>query len=85
MTQKPPPRPAWWKNTYFWIGAILFVVGVIGLPFIGGDHAVRDPGQKHESHLWLLYFAGSALMLLNGYMSHRQTVQHYQESLEEKE
>lgn len=80
MTQKKPlPKPAWYKNTYFWIAAILFVLGVIGLPMIGGDHAIRDPGQKKESNLFLLYFTASAVMLINGYISHRQTVQQYEE------
>ena len=80
MTQKKLPKPAWIKNTYFWIAAILFVVGVVGLA--SGENTIRDPGQKRESFLQLLYFAGAAVMLLNGYLSHRQTVQHYNENLE---
>jgi hypothetical protein len=77
--KKAPPRPAWQKNTYFWIAAVLFVLGIIGLPFFGGDSAIRDPGQKRESNLYLLYLGASVLMYLNGYISHRQTVQHYHE------
>jgi hypothetical protein len=77
--KKSLPKPAWHKNTYFWIAAILFLLGVIGLPFLGGDRAVRDPGQKHEDHLYILYFAASVIMFVNGYISHRQTVQHYRE------
>ncbi len=60
MTQKKPlPKPSWYKNTYFWIAGILFVLGVIGLPFVGGDTAIRDPGQKRESNLFLLYFGAA--------------------------
>jgi len=77
--KKPSPKPAWHKNTYFWIAAILFVLGVVGLPFLGGDHAIRDPGQKRESSLYMLYFGASVIMFINGYISHRQTVQQYQE------
>jgi hypothetical protein len=72
-------KPVWYKNTYFWIAGILFVIGVIGLPFIAGEDAIRDPGQKRESGLSLLYFAGALVMLINGVISHRQTVQHYHE------
>ena len=77
--KKPLPKPAWHKNTYFWIAALLFILGVIGLPFLGGDKAIRDPGQKHEDQLYILYLAASAIMLVNGAISHRQTVQHYKE------
>jgi hypothetical protein len=79
VSQKPLQKPAWWKNTYFWIAMILFVLGIFGLPFIGGDSAIRDPGQKREGGLALLYFGAAIVMWLNGYMSHRQTVQHYEE------
>ena len=80
MTQKKLAKPAWYKNTYFWIAAILFVVGVVGL--VAGEESIRDPGQKREGMLPLLYFAGAAIMLINGYLSHRQTVQHYNETLQ---
>jgi hypothetical protein len=82
VSQKKLSKPAWYKNTYFWIAAILFVVGIIGLPFLGGDHAIRDPGQKRESNLFLIYFAASVLMLVGGVMSHRLTVQQYEEQKE---
>jgi len=81
--EKPLPKPSWVKNTYFWIAGILFLLGIIGLPFLGGDGAIRDPGQKRESWLFLLYFAAAAVMLVNGYLSHQQTVQHYQETVGE--
>ena len=80
MSQKKPlPKPVWYKNTYFWIAGFLFILGVVGLPFLGGDSAIRDPGQKRESNLFLLYFAASAVMLLNGWLSHRQTVLQFEE------
>lgn len=85
MSRKKLAQPKWWKNTYFWIAGILFILAVIGLPFLGGDRAIRDPGQKREGWLWLLYLAAAAIMLLNGWMSHRMTVQHFQEESEAPE
>lgn len=73
------PVPAWWKNTYFWIAAILFVLAIAGL--IKGPEAIRDPGQKREDHLVvLIYLSGAVIMLINGLLSHRQTVQHFEEA-----
>lgn len=80
--EKPLPKPVWYKNTYFWIAGILFLLGVFGLPFLGGDSAIRDPGQKKEGWLFLLYFGAAAVMLVNGYISHQQTVQHYDETVD---
>jgi hypothetical protein len=82
--KKKSPPPVWWKNTYFLCAALLLVVGVVGLPFLGGDRAIRDPGQKREGSLWLLYFGAAVLALLNGWISHRQTKQHYEEEQEAK-
>ncbi|HTQ08843.1 MAG TPA: hypothetical protein VMI31_02110 [Fimbriimonadaceae bacterium] len=80
MTQKRIPKPAWYKNTYFWIAGILFVLFVVGLA--AGDNTIRDPGQTPErSSLALLYLIASGIMLLNGFMSHAQTVQHYKETV----
>ncbi len=76
---KPSAKPAWYKNTYFWIALILFVVGIIGLPGIGGDLAIRDPGQKREGNLFVLYLGAAIVMFVNGIMSHRQTLQQYEE------
>ncbi|RYG42764.1 hypothetical protein EON79_18260 [bacterium] len=77
--KKPSPKPVWWKNTYFWIAAILLLVGLAGLPFLGSDAAIRDPGQKRESNLWLMYIVASVLMFANGWLSHGQTVRAYEE------
>jgi nucleoside-specific outer membrane channel protein Tsx len=74
------PKPAWYKNTYFWIAGILLIIGFIGL--IMGQEAIRDPGQRREGGLAWLYFAGALIMLVNGYLSHRQTVLHYEEAVE---
>lgn len=82
VTRKGMAKPAAWKNTYFWIAAILFVVGILGLPFLGGDHLIRDPGQEPESSLYLIYFGASVVMIINGLLSHSQTVQAYREHLE---
>lgn len=77
--KKPLPKPVWIKNTYFWIAGLLLLLGIAGLPFLGGDSLIRDPGQKHESNLYVLYFVASVVMFINGYISHRQTEQHYEE------
>jgi hypothetical protein len=78
--KKPTPKPVWYKNTYFWIAAALFGLGLVGL--IGGDSVIRDPGQKKEGQLFLLYIGASVVMTVNGVISHRQTVQQYEEELE---
>jgi hypothetical protein len=76
-SQKTSP-PAWWKNTYFWLGAILLIVGVLGLAF--GPGLIRDPGQKREDGVvTMLYFVGAIVMMLNGWISHRQTVRELEE------
>jgi len=85
VSQKKLPKPAWYKNTYFWIAAALFILAIVGMPFLGGDNAIRDPGQKRESSLWLIYFISSVVMLVNGLISHKMTVQHYQENQETTE
>lgn len=74
--------PAWWKNTYFWIAAILIVVSILG--FARGDEFVRDPGQTDEPHLTWIYLAGAILMMANGVMSHRSYVKHYGEVMGEE-
>lgn len=83
MSQGKTGVPAWYKNTYFWIAGILFVIAIIGLPFVAGQEAIRDPGQKRENGLSLFYFGGAVLMLVNGLLSHWQTVKHYNERSEE--
>jgi hypothetical protein len=83
VSGKVPPKPKWWKNTYFWIAGILVVVGVIGL--VSGDEVIRDPGQADEQFLALIYFVGALVMLVNGWLSHSQTVQHYREATGAKE
>ncbi|BBO23509.1 MAG: hypothetical protein HND43_06395 [Armatimonadetes bacterium] len=84
MSEKPPPQPKWWKNTYFWIAGILFVLAILGLPMLLGENSIRDPGQKREGGLVLIYFGGAVAMFINGWLSHRQTVQHYNELTEEE-
>lgn len=74
---KPVPPPVWWKNTYFWIAGLLVFVGLYGL--FRGDATIRDPGQRPETNLPIWYLAAAVLMAVNGAMSHRLTVQHYEE------
>ncbi|MBS1716651.1 MAG: hypothetical protein JSS72_02835 [Armatimonadetes bacterium] len=77
MSTKPIPKPVWIKNTYFWITAIMVVIALVGLIF--GDKAIRDPGQKKEGLIALMYIVAAVVMFINGVMSHRQTVQSYEE------
>jgi len=76
-------RPAWWKNTYFWLAGILLLLAILGLFF--GDRAVRDPGQKKEGLLWLFYLVASIVMFVNGWVSHRQTILNYREQMDNAE
>jgi hypothetical protein len=85
VSSKKLPKPAWWKNTYFWISGILLILAIVGLPFLGGDRSIRDPGQKREGMLWLLYLGAAAIMFVNGWLSHRQTVQYYNEHVDSTE
>jgi hypothetical protein len=82
--KKSLPKPAWYKNTYFWIALVLLLLGIWGLPSFGGDTVIRDPGQKRESNLYILYLVASVVMLANGILSHRQTEQQYAEEMELK-
>lgn len=78
MAKKKASKPAWWKNTFFWFGGALAVLGLWGL--IAGDKVIRDPGQVVENNLSLYYLVGAAIMLVNGWMSHRQAMLHFDES-----
>lgn len=77
MSKKAPSAPVWWKNTFFWIAGILVLLGIWG--FIGGEAAIRDPGQIRETGLSWIYFGGAVLMLVNGLITHAQAVQSYNE------
>jgi len=73
-----PRNLSWWRNTYFWLAGILFFVGILGL--IGGPALIRDPGQKREDSLvTMLYFVGAIVMVVNGWVSHRQTLREFEE------
>lgn len=82
MREKKLPKPAWYKNTYFWISGILMIIAIAGLPFLAGEEAIRDPGQRREGGLSLIYLGGALVMFINGWISHRQTVMHYNEATE---
>ena len=79
---KVPPVPVWWKNTYFWISLALVLIGLIGLA--KGDSAIRDPGQKVEHGLCWMYFVAAVVMFIGGALSHRQTLQLYNEETQTK-
>ncbi|MCX7800689.1 MAG: hypothetical protein N2109_10140 [Fimbriimonadales bacterium] len=78
--QKAPKTPKWYLNSSFWFAAMLLVVAIIGLPFLGGEDAIRDPGQKRESGLVWMYLAAAALMAFNGWLSHQHAVRAFEES-----
>ena len=75
--KKEVTRPVWYKNTYFLISGILLILSIVGATL--GDHTIRDPGQKREGGLYIWYFVASVVMLVNGYISHQQTVQQFEE------
>ena len=79
---KPEQSPQWWKNTFFWFAAILFVIAVVGM--ISGQETIRDPGQVKESGLVWIYLGGSVVMLINGLLTHNQAIRHYTESREDE-
>lgn len=81
MAAKAPPKPVWWKNTFFLFSFALFVLAVWGL--ISGEEVIRDPGQIREGGLVWIYLGGAVLMLVHGMISHQQAVQHYKEASEE--
>lgn len=59
----------------------MLLVALIGLIF--GAPVIRDPGQKREDGIVvMLYFAAAVIMLVNGIISHRQTLQAYAEEEE---
>ena len=62
---------------------MLFGVGVFG--FVQGQDAIRDPGQKDEGGLALIYWGAALVMLVNGVLSHRNTVFLYEEWRESQE
>lgn len=76
MSGKKNQRPVWWKNTFFWFAGILLLLALIG---ITKEDRIRDPGQVREGGLVLIYFGGAILMLINGWLTHRSAIQHYEE------
>jgi hypothetical protein len=77
VSRKAPSQPVWWKNSFFIFGLILLGVALFGA--VQGQEAIRDPGQKRENGLVLMYLGGAALMIINGYLTHRQAIQTYEE------
>lgn len=77
MSSKRPSEPKWWKNTFFLFGFALAGLAVWGL--VSGEAVIRDPGQKQESGLVVFYVLAAVVMLLNGWLTHSQSVQAYDE------
>lgn len=72
-----PSKNSWIKNTYFWIAAILLVLGVLG--FIKGDDFIRDPGQLKEKNLSVIYILCAVVMLVNGLISHKMWLKQFED------
>jgi len=77
VSKKPAPKPVWWKNTFFWIAGALLLLAIFGA--IRGEDSIRDPGQVFETGIVWIYLGGSVVMLINGWMTHRQALQHFEE------
>lgn len=77
LSNKAPVSPVWWKNTFFLFGFLLLALAVFGL--VRGESAIRDPGQKFESGLVVFYFVGGIAMLVNGWITHVQARQVFEE------
>lgn len=77
--KKPAGKPVWTKNTFFWIAGVLVLLALAGMIF--GQEVIRDPGQKLERKIPLsvLYLAAAVVMVINGVLSHRQTLQQFAE------
>lgn len=56
-------------------------LAVFGL--IKGEGVIRDPGQKFETGLVMFYLVGGIIMLANGWMTHQQAMQQFEELAEE--
>jgi len=81
VSSRSSKAPAWWKNTFFLFGFLLIVVAVLG--FVRGDDFIRDPGQIRENNLGLIYLGAGALMVLNGWLTHRQALREYEGTQDE--
>jgi hypothetical protein len=80
VSSKAPIAPVWWKNTFFLFGFVLVLLAVLGL--IRGEAVIRDPGQKFETGLVIFYFLGGIAMLVNGWLTHSQGQQLFDEYVE---
>ncbi|MFM9874378.1 MAG: hypothetical protein ACKVQS_13045 [Fimbriimonadaceae bacterium] len=80
MSSKAPVAPVWWKNTFFLFGFVLILLAIFGL--VRGEAVIRDPGQKFETGLVLFYFFGGIAMLVNGWLTHLQGLQIFEEYVE---
>jgi drug/metabolite transporter (DMT)-like permease len=79
VSQKPIREPVWYRNSYFWIAAILLILSILAIAM--GQGAIRDPGQKREGGLWFWYLLACVVMAVNGWISHAQAMQAYREAV----
>lgn len=78
MSDNKLKKPVWWKNTFYHVAIALALLGLFGL--IRGEDTIRDPGQVFEKGLIWIYFGGAAVMALNGWLTHKQTEQAFEEA-----
>ena len=64
-----------------WFGVALFGLSIWG--FVRGDDVIRDPGQIRENNLAWFYLAGAVIMVVNGWMTHKQAVKAVEEHVPE--
>lgn len=81
MPKPSKPRP-WWLNTYFLFALAMAAIGIVGL--IRGADFIRDPGQPPSTLLPWLYLSAAVLFLINGWISHKQYLEHFEEMQKEE-
>lgn len=78
---RKPKKPKLWKNSFFWFAGILLILGLWGM--VAGDKVIQDPGQRTEPFLAWMYLAGAAIMGLNGWLTHAQSIKAYEDETNE--
>jgi len=57
-------------------------IGIVGL--VRGADFIRDPGQPPSSALPWLYLGAAVLFLVNGWISHKQYLEHLEQMQKEE-
>jgi hypothetical protein len=62
-----------WKSSYIWIAGLLLIISIYG--FATSANKISDPGQPQDSLLPLWYFIAAILMVVNGFLSHKNWIE----------